>query len=190
MPDRDALILENTCLANQCHDNYNALSRAAALKVTPAGVSNPPPSPLRAHVGFWLRFVSNHVSQAFRERLAGTGVTVAEWVITRELFECHEGIAPSELAQRLQMSRGTVSRLVERIVTKGLATRVTGTGDRRFQVVALSARGRHLVPRLARLADENDDSYFSHMTADQRDTLISQLEEIVKLHALTRLPVD
>ena len=36
-------------------------------------------SDLDAHLGYWLRFVSNHVSQTFASRLQGKGVTVAEW---------------------------------------------------------------------------------------------------------------
>ena len=39
-----------------------------------------PVSPLEKHVGYWLRYVSNQVSYAFRARIEENGVTVAEWV--------------------------------------------------------------------------------------------------------------
>ncbi|MFI5290109.1 MAG: MarR family transcriptional regulator, partial [Polyangia bacterium] len=55
--------------------------------------------PLEAHLGFWLRFVSNHVSQAFSRRLAAHEVSVAEWVVLRELLE-QDGALPSDLAER------------------------------------------------------------------------------------------
>ncbi|MEI9903207.1 MAG: hypothetical protein WDN06_03970 [Asticcacaulis sp.] len=45
------------------------------------------PSHLEAHLGYWMRFVSNHVSQAFARKVEAHGVTVAEWVVLRELFE-------------------------------------------------------------------------------------------------------
>ena len=38
------------------------------------------PAALENHTGFWLRFVSNHVSHGFARKVAGSGVTVAEWV--------------------------------------------------------------------------------------------------------------
>ena len=40
-------------------------------------------STLEAHVGYWLRFVSNHVSQAFRRKVEARGVSVSEWVAMR-----------------------------------------------------------------------------------------------------------
>ena len=33
-------------------------------------------SDLKSHIGFWMRFVSNHVSQAFAAQLLRTGITV------------------------------------------------------------------------------------------------------------------
>ena len=43
-------------------------------------------SDLKQHAGFWLRFVSNHVSHAFARKLLSSGVTVAEWVVLREMY--------------------------------------------------------------------------------------------------------
>ena len=45
------------------------------------------PSELTTHLGYWLRLVSNHVSQAFARKLEGRGVTVAEWVVMRLLLD-------------------------------------------------------------------------------------------------------
>ena len=43
-------------------------------------------SDLTDHLGFWLRYVSNHVSHAFAVKLAGKDVTAAEWVVLRALY--------------------------------------------------------------------------------------------------------
>jgi hypothetical protein len=56
-----------------------------------------PVSDLSAHLGYWLRFVSNHVSLAFARKVEGRGVTVAEWVLLRMLHGA-EPTAPSRLA--------------------------------------------------------------------------------------------
>ena len=42
-------------------------------------------SDLTAHTGYLLRMVSNAVSQEFARKVAGEGVTVAEWVMLRSL---------------------------------------------------------------------------------------------------------
>src|ERR1700690_2699870 len=111
-------------------------------------------SDLKKHVGFWLRFVSNHVSKAFARKLLASGVTVAEWVVMREMLDDEE-TSPGVLAERIGMTRGGVSKLVDRLVTKKLVTRRERTDDRRFQSIALTAEGRRLIPQLAELADQN-----------------------------------
>src|SRR6201987_5541305 len=111
-------------------------------------------SDLKAHVGFWLRFVSNHVSHAFARKLQTCGVTVAEWVVMREMFD-EEETSPGVVAERIGMTRGGVSKLVDRLVTKGLVTRRERNDDRRFQSIALTGTGQRLLPQLAILADQN-----------------------------------
>ena len=69
--------------------------------------SNPTVSDLKKHVGFWLRFVSNHVSHAFARKLLASDVTVAEWVVMREMFDDQE-TSPGVLAERIGMTRGGV----------------------------------------------------------------------------------
>jgi DNA-binding MarR family transcriptional regulator len=146
-------------------------------------------SPLEAHLGYWLRFVSNHVSHGFRRKLEGREVTVAEWVLLRELFD-HEQAIPSELAERIGMSRGTISKLIDRVVAKGLVTRGVHDDDGRYQRVQLTAAGRALVPTLAALADENDESFFGHLTHAERARLERALKALVRHHELRALPID
>ena len=45
-----------------------------------------PISDLTTHLGYWLRLVSNPVSQAFARKVELAGVTVAEWVFLRALL--------------------------------------------------------------------------------------------------------
>ncbi len=56
--------------------------------------SKSPVPPLSAHLGYWLRFVSNHVSYAFARKLANKDVTAAEWVVLHELYD-EKAMAPS-----------------------------------------------------------------------------------------------
>src|SRR5215472_3188724 len=99
-----------------------------------------PTSTLESHTGFWLRFVSNHVSHAFARKLAASGVTVAEWVILRQMFEAEE-TAPSRIASSCGLTRGAVSKLIDRLVHKSLVVRTEAEGDRRYQDVKLTSAG-------------------------------------------------
>lgn len=147
------------------------------------------PSVLEAHVGYWLRYVSNHVSHAFAQRVEAQGVTVAEWVLLRELFDSKE-VNPSQLATKVGMTRGAVSKLVERLHQKKLIARSTSHDDRRYQTIKLTAAGRRLVPHLAQLADDNDREFFGDLSPHDRLQLLSVLQAIVRRNGWKDVPVD
>jgi DNA-binding MarR family transcriptional regulator len=144
-------------------------------------------SALQSHTGFWLRFVSNQVSHRFARKLAGSGVTVAEWVILREMFETTT-VTPSGLAAATGLTRGAVSRLVDRLLRKNFVSRTEATEDRRFQDVRLTAEGRTLVPRLAAIADRNDEEFFSQLSPQEREQLVTTLKKLVAVNNLKEIP--
>lgn len=145
------------------------------------------PPALQCHTGFWLRFVSNHVSHSFARKLANTGVTVAEWVILRELFDAGE-TTPSRLAGSVGLTRSAVSKLIDRLLKKGFVSRAEANNDRRFQDVNLTAVGRALVPKLAAVADQNDEEFFSQLSAKEREWLVETLRKLVDANKLKKIP--
>jgi DNA-binding MarR family transcriptional regulator len=161
------------------------------MKQTAGSSINKPPeaSELKVHVGFWLRLVSNHVSQAFAQKLLASGVTVAEWVVLREMYGGEE-MPPSALAEQIGMTRGAISKLVDRLLEKRLLTRKECSDDRRFQSVALTTAGLRLVPKLATLADENDAEFFSVLSASERKELVAVLKRLAEAKGLRRLPTE
>jgi DNA-binding MarR family transcriptional regulator len=148
-----------------------------------------PVSPLEAHLGYWLRFVSNQVSHAFNLKLAARDVTVAEWVVMRKLYEC-DSLVPSTLADRIGMTRGAISKLADRLAAKALVIRTIDDEDRRYQALALTAKGRATVPKLAALADQNDAEFFGHLSAAERQRIERAMREIVHRHGLKSVPVE
>lgn len=144
-------------------------------------------SDLKSHTGFWLRFVSNHVSHSFARKLVGSGVTVAEWVVLREMFETN-ATSPSALATATGLTRGAVSKLIERLVRKDLVSRAEATDDRRFQDVRLTSAGGMLVPKLAAIADQNDNEFFSQLPVEERERLVATLKKLVAVNHLTKVP--
>lgn len=143
---------------------------------------------LKKHAGFWMRYVSNHVSNAFARKLLNSGVTVAEWVVLREMYD-REPMAPSVLADLTGMTRGAASKLVDRLVAKKLITREGRSDDRRFQEIALTSAGSKLVPALGELADQNDSEYFAPLSKDERQVLVEILKKLVKAHYFHQLPI-
>lgn len=151
--------------------------------------TSPPVADLTAHLGVWLRFVSNHVSQAFAAKLAGKGVTVAEWVMLRLLYDA-EPTPPSRLAERMGMTRGAITKLADRLIGRSLMIRQADPRDGRAQTLTLTRQGRKLVPVLAALADRNDAEHFGHLSRDERATLESLLKRMVERGRMLAIPLE
>lgn len=164
-------------------------SRGRKIDVNRRSTARAQVSELDAHLGYWLRAVSNHVSHAFQVKVETHGVTVAEWVVLRALFT-RDGVKPSELAAALGLSRGAVSKLVDRLLVKGLVGVQPDARDGRAQVVKLDVAGRQLVPTLAALADENDAEAFGHLTSRQRASLLATLTSVAEHLGVRAAPVD
>jgi DNA-binding MarR family transcriptional regulator len=148
-----------------------------------------PISDIEAHLGYWLRTVSNAVSQSFARNVEAEGVTVAEWVFLRMLYDV-ESIAPSQLAERMGMTKGAISKLADRLVEKDLVSRDAKPDGKRGQTLMLKPAARELVPRLAELADRNDAMFFGGLSPEERGELERLLRLIARERGLSDIPVS
>lgn len=147
-------------------------------------------SELRSHIGYHLRVVSNAVSHSFAQKLAASDVTVAEWVILREMYAGDETTSPSVVAELTGLTRGAVSKLIDRLLKKGLVSRTESSGDRRYQEIKLTLSAIKLIPKLAGIADENDAIFFSCLSRSERKLLMNTLVKISELHKLNTNPTE
>ncbi len=137
-----------------------------------------------------MRLVSNNVSYCFARKLDAAQVTVAEWVILREMYGNRNQTSPSIIAELTGLTRGAVSKLISRLLEKGLVTRTESSLDRRFQEIELTKSGKSIVPKLASFADENDREFFSVLTNVERKRLKDILQKLGKAHELKTLPIE
>ena len=99
------------------------------------------PDPLRV----WFRFIRLHrrVSGAIAGELKEIGLSIPQFDLLSTLTE-REGLTQQELAQRLYVTKGNVSGLVDRLVEAGLVERRAIAGDRRSHALHLTEKGRDL----------------------------------------------
>ena len=146
-------------------------------------------SELTDHTGYWMRTVSNAVSQEFARKVSGEDVTVAEWAFMRALYDL-EPTPPSVLAESMGMTKGAISKLAERLVAKGLVERAESRQDKRAHSLSLTTLGRAKIPVLAALADENDAEFFGVLTKKEHETLDRILKFLAERQGLKATPVD
>jgi DNA-binding MarR family transcriptional regulator len=136
------------------------------------------PSNLEDHLGFWLRCLSNYVHNTFAERLAEYDVSVAQWVVLRTLYD-KKDTSLSEAASLVGVDNSSLSRMIDRLIQKGLITRTEGV-DRRSVRLSLTARGKKMVPELTRLADENDSHFFRTLSIKEQEHLLNTIKLLLK----------
>lgn len=88
------------------------------------------------------------------------------------------------------MTKGAISRLAGRLLEKGLIQRDGNPDDKRGHRLSLSMAGEKKVPVLARLADENDDAFFTVLDQGRRGELRVLLQALIDRHGLSATPVD
>ena len=147
-------------------------------------------TPLHSHTGLWMRIVSNNISYAFARKLAANNITVAEWVILRSMYDGDDTSASSTIADLTGLTRGAVSKLMTRLFEKGLVTRQESSADRRYQDIKLTQEGLDLIPHLSKLADQNEEEFFSELNSKERATLHEILTKLASLHKLTKMPIN
>lgn len=124
----------------------------------------------------WFRFLRLHqrVSLAMAARLRAIGLSVPQFDLLSTLSE-REGITQSELAERLYVTKGNVSGLVDRLVEAGLVERRAIASDRRSYALHLTAHGRDLAER--GLATQRD--YVASTLGKLRPGDLIELERLV-----------
>lgn len=125
-----------------------------------------------------LRIAASAGHQAVSQAVLKHGVTASEWALLRDLHGA--GAVPqTRLAERLGMTRGAISKLVDRLVAKRLLVRGRGGGgDRRVQIIGLTGAGALLVPELARAASAAEAILFAGISARERHVLESALGKL------------
>lgn len=115
----------------------------------------------RLELRAWLRLLTcaNMIEADVRRRLrAEFGITLPRFDLMAQLDRASGGLTMGELSRRLMVSGGNVTGLIDRLVTEGLVERRPAPGDRRSQLVRLTAAGKRafdaMTPAHARWIDE------------------------------------
>src|SRR5918996_3126821 len=106
-------------------------------------------------------------------------VSLSEWFALMELA----GPAPltqRDLAERLDLEKSTVSRLVAGLERRGLVTRRRDPDNRRFAQVALTEHAHTMLTRLAAGMLERHAQITAAMTQSERDALTTGVTALVR----------
>lgn len=158
-------------------------SIVVSIETSSAGVG------LERHLGYWLRRVSNQVSGVFARALQGRGLSVAEWVVLSAVGD-RPGVKPGELAEALGLTRGAISKVLDKLEGKGWVERGSAAEDQRVQLLSLTRPGRRLLPQLEAIADSNDGAFFACLSERERAGLWQVLRKLTAVHGMRGVPLE
>ncbi len=95
------------------------------------------------------------------------------------------GITPGEIAEALGLTRGAVSKIIDKLEAKSWITRSTKPEDSRVQLLSLTRSGTRILPQLAKIADENDRESFAVLDPTESATLRRLLGKLADFHHST-----
>jgi DNA-binding MarR family transcriptional regulator len=93
----------------------------------------------------WFRMLRLHArfDAAIGDRFKTIGLSVPQCDVLTTLTE-REGVSQQELAERLYVTKGNISGLIDRLQAAGLVERRSTEGDRRSHAIYLTDEGRRL----------------------------------------------
>ena len=99
---------------------------------------------------FALYSASLAMTKLYKPLLDELGLTYPQYLVMLVLWE-GDGLMVSELGQRLYLDSGTLTPLLKRLETAGLVSRLRAVEDERRVHVHLTAAGRRLKARAAKV---------------------------------------
>jgi DNA-binding MarR family transcriptional regulator len=100
---------------------------------------------------FALYSTSLAMTRLYKPLLDELQLTYPQYLVLLVLWET-DGLCVSDLGQRLFLDSGTLTPLLKRMESAGLLARVRAADDERRVHITLSAAGRKLKPRAAKIA--------------------------------------
>jgi DNA-binding MarR family transcriptional regulator len=147
----------------------------------PAPVSKPVPvaEPMIAGVRRFNRFYTKRIG-VLEEGMVDTAFSLQEARVLYELGQA-EGIGAGELAARLSLDAGYLSRLVGKLESQGLVTRQAGEEDRRRSHVTLTAPGRKAFRKLDDGSRKDIQALLGPLCLEDRSRLLTAMGGIERV---------
>ena len=114
-----------------------------------------------------------------------TGLGLSDFGVLELLL--HKGPLPvNAIGPRVDLTPGSISIAVDRLVAKGLVSRVESAEDRRVRIVALTSRGKALIVSAFRKHSGQMKRGFSELSPEELRSLEVALKRVGKRAAALR----
>ena len=133
---------------------------------------------MKNSVGYLMRLCTNRVLPQMEALFQDQELTFSQWTT---LVALHDGRVSTagEVAHNICHDAGSLTRLIDQMVKRGLVTRGRSETDRRVVTLALTPPGRKLVEALAPKVMNFWNGLLAGFSHEEIDTLITLLTRLV-----------
>ena len=139
------------------------------------------PDDHKTELRLWLRMltcttlIENEVRRRLREAF---DITLPRFDVLAQLDRSPDGMTLGELSQRMMVSNGNVTGIIDRLVADGLVVRVPVEGDRRAMLVRLTRKGEEDFTTMAAAHEGWVNELLDSVTVAEADQLIARLQSV------------
>lgn len=145
---------------------------------------------LERNFGFLMHDVARLMRHEFDRRSRALGLTRSQWWVLNFVY-AQEGATQSELAERMEIERATLGRLLDRLEEKGWVERQPDAVDRRAKRVFLTGKVQDLIRALRGIAAGLRGDAMAGIGRAEQDRFVDTLTKVKSnLLALDRDSVD
>jgi DNA-binding MarR family transcriptional regulator len=136
------------------------------------------PDDHKTELRLWLRMltcttlIEGEVRRRLREQF---DVTLPRFDLLAQLDRAPNGMTLGELSQRMMVTNGNITGLVDRLEEQGLVKRRPSAKDRRVQYVGLTAAGRKAFRTMAHANADWVGEIFAELSGDDIERLMQAL---------------
>ena len=130
------------------------------------------------------RFISHLLRRAFHRASQLSHVGLPEGLHPRDfavlgVLEEHDVVSQQALAERLDINRTIVVKLIDKLAAAGYAVRTRNPADRRTYMLSITPAGRRLLDEVDHTAVTGENEFLGPLTAPERRDLNALLRELV-----------
>lgn len=121
---------------------------------------------------------TSEVYAAFDKHFERFGLSAGKFTILMQLYTAKRDLSPSEFANRANVTRATITGLLDRLEREGLIARQAHSNDRRMLTITLTEQGKKLVERV--LPDHfcRTKGLMANLTSTEKKTFIKLLDKL------------
>jgi DNA-binding MarR family transcriptional regulator len=134
------------------------------------------------HLDLWRALVTSHaaVTERLQRALAAADLPPLSWFEVLSAVKRSPNGPPrmSELADWLTLSRGGITKLVDRLTEAGYLERVACTEDRRSFQAELTPAGEKMLEEMGAVYDAELERYLTTLSAKEAELVAAALEKM------------